>query len=325
MRDVTVIGWGRPGEKRISFIKLIRSELEIGLADAKARFESLLDTGKPVVIPAATPRSFVLAREVWGFGGEVRVLSGHANPSVQGLAANDELSDIQDQLDDIHERVARRDWMHAIESVRPDLAIGPEQIHEPLRGYALARASCSAIAGYELRSQPATDWTGELPLPAPLVEYYEEFGPMDLCLKAYGNPYFLPAFGNLWAHQRGYRWTVSRSGSSLEASRNEDWDDDWLVVGDEGGDPFILSRSTGRVLRADHGCGAWAPHEMFESLEQMAAALTAIGSVCASAGTDLTDDDSLIRPRWRAFLEADLDDALGSSAGADTLAALGFG
>ncbi|MGF1466687.1 MAG: hypothetical protein ACFCGT_11185 [Sandaracinaceae bacterium] len=54
MRDVAVIGWGRPGEKRISFIKLIRAELGVGLADAKARFERLLDTGEPAVVPAST-------------------------------------------------------------------------------------------------------------------------------------------------------------------------------------------------------------------------------------------------------------------------------
>lgn len=325
MRDVAVIGWGRPGEKRISFIKLIRAELAVGLADAKARFEKLLDEGRPVVIPAATPRSFDLAREVWGLGGEVRVLSGHANASVRGLAANDELSDIQSQLDDIDERVARRDWLSAIESVRPDLAIGPEETRKRLRGYELARAACRAIGSCELKSQPTTDWTGELALPAPLAEYYRDFGPMDLTLKAYGNPYFLPALENLWAHQRGYRWTVSSSGSALDRPRHENWDDDWLVVADEGGDPFILSRSTGRVLRADHGRGSWEPGEIFESVEQMAAVLTAIGSVCASAGMDLTGDDCFIRPRWRAFLEADLDDALGSSGGADMLAVLGFG
>lgn len=324
MRDVAIIGWGPP-DQRIRAIRLIRSELEIGLADAKARFEQLLDVGTPVVIPAANPRCLDLARELCALGGEVRLLSGHANAKVRGLVANDELDDIESQLRDIRSRVARREWLSAIRGARPDLAFQPGQAHPQLGGYALARANRDAIARHERQPQPVTDWTGELALPEALAEYYATFGPADLFLTSYGNPYFLPALKNLWAHQAGYRWEVLDAKKPLEGRRVEDWDDDWLVVGDEGGDPLILSCSTGRVLGAEHGRGAWEPSDVFESVEQMAAVLTAIGAVCESAGTDLTDDDGFIRPRWRAFLEADVDGALGSSTCAHVLEALGFG
>lgn len=197
MRDVVVIGWGRPGEKRVSFIKLIRDELALGLADAKVRFEALLGEGAPVVIPASTPRSFELAREIRGLGGEVRVLSGHANARVQGLLANEELADIRRLLEDLGEHVAARDWMRAIESVRPDLAVAPEDDRKRLTGYQLARANCGAVAHYHIEPQPETDWTGNLPLPGPLAGYYEKLGPVDLSLEALGNPYCLPALKNL--------------------------------------------------------------------------------------------------------------------------------
>lgn len=320
MRDVAVIGWGRPGEKRISFIKLIRAELGIGLADAKARFEQLLETGEPLVVPASTGRAAELARECHGLGGEVRLLCGHANPSVPDLRANDELADIERQLGEIQEDVARRDWMSAIEGVRPDLRVSANRS----AGYELARENCTAVGRYRLEPQPASDWSGEVDLPPALVTYYAEFGPKNLSLDAYGNPFFLPGLKGLWNYQAGYRWSVSASGA--EQARDEQWDDDWLVVADGGADPFILSRSTGRVLYAMHGSGSWEPEELFDDLGQMAATLTAIGGVCASAARDLTDDDSLIRPRWRAFLEADIDAALGSYGRApDVLATLGLG
>ena len=91
-----------------------------------------------------------------------------------------------------------------------------------------------------LRSQPADDWTGEYPLPAAVAAYYAELGPDDLSIRGYGNGYFLPSLANLWEHQTGYR-THGHTGERLS-----DWEEDWLVVGDEGGDPFIFSRERGR-------------------------------------------------------------------------------
>lgn len=50
-----VIGWGREGEQGISFIKRLRAELRVGLADAKARLERLIEEGTPIIIPTSTP------------------------------------------------------------------------------------------------------------------------------------------------------------------------------------------------------------------------------------------------------------------------------
>ncbi len=107
----------------------------------------------------------------------------------------------------------------------------------------LRRALPSAV----LRPQPRSDWGGEFPLPDALVEYFSEFGPDDVTINGYGNPYFLPSLVHLWAHQTGYR----THGFTHE--RLTDWDDDWLVVADQGGDPFIFSRGSGTILHAFHG------------------------------------------------------------------------
>ena len=52
----------------------------------------------------------------------------------------------------------------------------------------------SVLRGHgELRSQPASDWTGPIPLPPELERYYREIGPLDVTIDDLGNPYFLPA------------------------------------------------------------------------------------------------------------------------------------
>ena len=98
-----------------------------------------------------------------------------------------------------------------------------------------------------------------------------------------------------------------------------DWDDDWLVIADEGGDPFILSRESGGVLHAYHGEGGWEPAEMFDSLVEMAMTFAIIGDIVASAGQELTDDDSLILPRYLDEARARLGESLQSHEKADAL------
>src|SRR5262245_30438880 len=86
-----------------------------------------------------------------------------------------------------------------------------------------------------VRPQPAAEWTVDFPPPPHLAQFYSDIGPLDVTIAAYGNPFFLPALSALWEFQEGYRW------NSITHNRIEDWDDDWLVVGRQGGDPFIFS------------------------------------------------------------------------------------
>src|SRR4051812_43183209 len=95
-----------------------------------------------------------------------------------------------------------------------------------------------------VQPQPPDDWTGMFPLPTPVEEFFREVGPTDITIENYGNAFFLPRLAGLWAFQGGYRW------DGLTGQAIEGWDDDWLVVADQGGDAFILSRTTGKVLYA---------------------------------------------------------------------------
>ncbi|WP_226938728.1 hypothetical protein [Pseudomonas aeruginosa] len=97
-----------------------------------------------------------------------------------------------------------------------------------------------------------------------LERFYREVGPLDCTLGECGNPFFCRPWPAL-QRQAGYRW----HGISGEACRG--WQDDWLVVADQGADPFILETGSGRILfdaawrrgwdpaRASTTCGRWRP------------------------------------------------------------------
>jgi hypothetical protein len=164
--------------------------------------------------------------------------------------------------------------------------------------YDTAKLILTRLPGAVLRPQPPADWTGAYPMPSAVAEYYAELGPVDVSIENYGNPYLLPSFSHLWEHQVGYR-THGISGERLS-----DWDDDWLVIADQGGDPFIFSRSTGSILHAYHGEGVWEPRQYFDSLHEMVTCFAILGEIVDSAGGDFTDEECLIRPHFREAARA---------------------
>lgn len=162
----------------------------------------------------------------------------------------------------------------------------------------------------KVRPQPATEWTGVFAIPVAIAHFYFEVGPANVTIESHGNPYFLPCLADLWKFQAGYRW------NGLTGEPISDWDDDWLVVADEGGDPFIFLRSTEAVLHAYHGAGNWNLAEMFVDLNTMAACLAQLGAVVQEAGEAFTEDDCSIRPKYREKAFAELSELLGSAASA---------
>lgn len=98
-----------------------------------------------------------------------------------------------------------------------------------------------------------------------------------------------------------------------------------MVVADEGGDPFILSRSTGKISLAMHGTGVWEPHDIFPDIRTMTACLAAMGALVVSAGDDFTDDECDIRPEHRETALQRLGELLDSaSAAREALGRLGW-
>lgn len=172
----------------------------------------------------------------------------------------------------------------------------------------------------EIRPQPPSDWSGVFPIPPAVERFYREVGPANVTIEAHGNPYFLPSLADLWQFQAGYRW------NGLSGAPIEEWPDDWIVVADEGGDPFTLVRSSGVVLHAYHGEGEWEAGEMFPNLNIMAACLAQIGGIVLEAGSDFTEADCSIRPKYRTLASTRLHELLGSKRDAETvLGVLGWG
>ena len=133
-----------------------------------------------------------------------------------------------------------------------------------------ARASLAAHG--RLKSQPIEDWSGDFELPPSVADFYHEVGPVNVAIETGGNPIVLPRLSKLWKLQDGYRF-VGR-----KRQREQSWDEDWLVIADQGADPFIFSRETGGVSLAEHGEGTWEPVPLFPNLNAMAACLGLIGS-----------------------------------------------
>jgi hypothetical protein len=172
----------------------------------------------------------------------------------------------------------------------------------------------------KVRPQPPADWAGSFSLPSAVERFYWEVGPADITIKAHGNPYFLPCLADLWKFQAGYRW------NGLSADPIEDWKDDWLVVADEGGDPFIFERASGAVLHAYHGEGKWDAGEIFPDLNTMAACLAQIGAIVSEAGDAYMEEDCSIRPEFRELATARLQELLGLKSDAEAiLDVLGWG
>lgn len=172
----------------------------------------------------------------------------------------------------------------------------------------------------EVRSQPTSDWTGAFPIPPDVERFYREVGPFNVTIEAHGNPYFLPSLADLWQFQAGYRW------NGLSGEPIEDWPDDWLVVADQGGDPFIFVRSSGVMLHAYHGEGEWDAGELFPDLNSMAACLCQIGRIVLESGGKYMEEDFAIRTQYREVVSAHLQELLGSKPDAEAvLKVLGWG
>jgi hypothetical protein len=171
-----------------------------------------------------------------------------------------------------------------------------------------------------VRSQAASEWTGEFPLPPELEQFYRQVGPDDVEIDGCGNPILLPSLAGLWALQAGYRWHGSTG------VRLDEWDDDWLVVATEGGDPYIFARSSGRIMTAIHGAGEWDPSELFDDLNIMAASFSVLGTIVKSAGLRFSDEQGDIRSEHRSLAQSRLAEVLSSPEAIDAvLGALGWG
>ncbi len=141
--------------------------------------------------------------------------------------------------------------------------------------------------------QDVSGWDGPFDLPDPLRRFYADVGPHNIDVVGYGNSTTLPSLAHLWERQAGYRW------DGLTNEPIDDWHDNWLVVADEGADPYIYDIGAGRVLFAQHGAGEWDAGEIYQDLNTMAACIATLGCVIIDSD-DFVDENCDINPACRA-------------------------
>lgn len=129
-------------------------------------------------------------------------------------------------------------------------------------------------------------------LPNSVLDLYSIVGPKKLTIPAFGNDFFIPSLSDLDDYQIGY---------SIDGCTHEeipDWPHNWIVIADQGADPFICDTETGKILYAQHGVGIWDAEEVFESAEKMLWAMAITGEIIKSAGADFTDSDCYIKEKY---------------------------
>ena len=162
-------------------------------------------------------------------------------------------------------------------------------------------------------SQSPESWEGEFPLPEQVVQYYSELGAYRVNIENYGNSIFLPSLSNLWDYQAGYRYHPETK------ERFEHWDDNWLVIADQGADPFIYSRQSGKILHDRHGGGVWGPSELFPDLPKMVITFAIMGEIVVNAGEDFTDEDEYVNQRFINLAKERLGRVFNSSLEAEVI------
>jgi len=113
-----------------------------------------------------------------------------------------------------------------------------------------------------------------LTIPDELAKFYELADPQSVKIPTVeGGILTLYSAKSLVTKQKGFRWN-SKNGRKLP-----DWNDDWLVIGDEDGDPFVvdtrLKRGPHPVLRDFRNTEKWLPTRIADDLGQFLQLLTA--------------------------------------------------
>lgn len=168
-----------------------------------------------------------------------------------------------------------------------------------------------------LRAQPASDWRGTTALPPAVADFYarvgpwgetyhESVGPVGCTLAVHGNPVCIPPLHRLMDYQAGYAW-VSHPGQPIAG-----WPAHWLVIAEQGGDPFIFDTQTQQVLFAFHGAGSWKPVVFAPDLPTAVGALATVANAFSALSDKEADPDGGLAGQGRQKITDALAGFLGS-------------
>ncbi len=115
------------------------------------------------------------------------------------------------------------------------------------------------------------------PFPAELLQYVARYAPAHrFSFEAVGDPIAVYSSSGLSSKADGYNW------NPLTQEALNGWSADWVLVGDQGGDPIIIDLTTCAqlndpcpVLQAPHGAGKWSFQQLAPSLPTFAVLVAA--------------------------------------------------
>ena len=119
-------------------------------------------------------------------------------------------------------------------------------------------------------AQPASDWTGDFPLPTPIAELYEHVGPDELyCYDETHHTLYLPSLRRLAQFQLGNLESIPPPGST-ERPMPREWGPERLAIAIHHTYPFIFESETGEVTFNVPGINRNSPWQPVATLGSLA-------------------------------------------------------
>lgn len=132
---VVVLGLWAEDQHRISFVRLLRRELHVGLAEAKGLLDRHLETAEFIAIPTRRGRGLSVAKEARRFGAECRVIGGDHGDIAKKRA------ELHEQVDSLAVSIQTLNVQAALVRVAPEMAIPALHFAEAARDF------CSFVEG----------------------------------------------------------------------------------------------------------------------------------------------------------------------------------
>lgn len=131
-----------------------------------------------------------------------------------------------------------------------------------------------------------------LALSPELLDWYQAAAPANVHIPWHGNNLQLFNPLELVNWQIGYRWAVG------EKTIHESWDENWIVIGDIGGDPIIahVDQPATPISMSVHGVGFWKLQRVAPSLAVFLEVLAAWLGIVGDFAGDPSLDTGELRP-----------------------------
>lgn len=95
-----------------------------------------------------------------------------------------------------------------------------------------------------------------------LVNWFANYDPINFNIPWIVDRLELTKFSDLMEVQEGYRWDINTG------KVDSNWDDNWLVIGQDSGDPIIYNLDNKEIYSAVHGVGLWDLKLLSTNLEE---------------------------------------------------------